>query len=120
MKVLVADDNRDAAVSLSMLVELLGHEVRTVFGGEEALAVAADFRPQVVLMDLGMPGIDGYEACRRMRAQPWGLTMAVIAVTGWGQEEDRRKTVLAGFDEHLVKPVEPALIVSTLNSVGSR
>lgn len=119
MKVLVVDDNHDAAITLSMLVELLGHEVRTTFGGEEALAVAGGFLPDVVLLDLGMPGMDGYEACRRIRGQPWGSKMAVIAVTGWGQDEDRRKTTLAGFDRHLVKPVEPALIVRTLDSLAS-
>ena len=105
--------------SLNMLVELLGHQVRTAFGGEEALRVAAAFQPDVVLLDLGMPDVDGYEACRRMRGEPWGSKMAVIAVTGWGQDEDRRKTSLAGFDQHLVKPVDPVVIRRTLEFLAS-
>ena len=116
MKVLVVDDNHDAATSLSMLVELLGHEVRTAFDGEQALGVAGEFCPDVVLLDLGMPRMDGYEACRRLRAQPWGAGMTVVAVTGWGREDDRRKTQLAGFDKHLVKPVAPAEIATMLSA----
>jgi CheY-like chemotaxis protein len=119
MKVMVVDDNTDAATSLGMLVELLGHDVRTAFGGEEALEVAGAFHPEVVLMDLGMPGMDGFEACRQMRDQPWGTKMTVVAVTGWGQAEARRQTTLAGFDQHLVKPVSPALIASTLQELAA-
>jgi CheY-like chemotaxis protein len=119
MKVMVVDDNSDAATSLGMLVEMLGHDVRTAFGGEEALEVAGAFHPEVVLLDLGMPGLDGYEACRRMRVQPWGTKMTVVAVTGWGQPEARRKTALAGFDQPLVKPVAPALIARTLQELAA-
>jgi CheY-like chemotaxis protein len=115
MKVLVVDDNHDAATSLSMLVDLLGHEVRTAFDGVEALDVASQFNPDVVLLDLGMPRMDGYEACRRLRAQPWGANMTVVAVTGWGREDDRLRTEMAGFDQHLVKPVAPAVIATMLN-----
>lgn len=114
MKVLVVDDNHDAAVSLGMLVELLGHDVRTAYDGVEALNVAAEFHPDVVLLDIGMPRMDGYEACRRLRAQPWGANIRVIAVTGWGQEHDRHRSQQAGFDEHLVKPVAPAAIANIL------
>jgi CheY-like chemotaxis protein len=119
MKVLVVDDNPDAATSLSMLVELLGYEVRTAFDGAEALDVAGEFYPDVVLLDLGMPRMDGYEACRRLRAQPWGAGISVVAVTGWGREDDRRKTQSAGFDQHLVKPVAPDVIAQTLRSLAA-
>lgn len=118
MKVLVVDDNRDAASTLSRLIEMVGHEVRTAFDGIEALAQAARFLPDVVLLDLGMPRMDGFEACRQMRAQPWGAKMAVIAVTGWGIEPVRLKTKGAGFDHHLVKPVDPDVILSTLDSLA--
>jgi CheY-like chemotaxis protein len=117
MKVLVVDDNRDAAISLSMLVEMLGHDVRTAHDGVEAVDMAGEFYPDLVLLDLGMPRMDGYEACRRMREQPGGADMTVIAVTGWGQEEDRRKSQLAGFDRHLVKPVAPTVIAGILGAM---
>ena len=118
MRVLVVDDNCDAAISLSMLVELLGHEVRTAYDGVEAVAVAGEFQPTVVLLDLGMPKMDGYETCRRLRALPWGVDMAIVAVTGWGREDDRHKTQLAGFDHHLVKPVAPDVIERTLGDLA--
>ncbi len=107
LKILVVDDNRDAAESLSMLLELKGHVVRSAYDGEHALQVAEDFRPDIVLLDLGMPKMNGYEACRRIREHAWGAQMTLIAVTGWGQEDDRRKSSDAGFDGHLVKPVDP-------------
>ena len=107
LKILVVDDNRDAAESLSMLLELKGHEVRRAYDGENALQLAEDFRPEMVLLDLGMPKMNGYEACRRIRDHAWGAQMTLIAVTGWGQEDDRRKSTAAGFDGHLVKPVDP-------------
>ena len=107
LKILVVDDNRDAAASLSMLLELMGHEVRIAYDGERAVQLASEFRPQLALLDLGMPEVDGYEACRRIRDHAWGTEMTLIAVTGWGQDEDRRKSAAAGFDGHLVKPVSP-------------
>ena len=107
LKILVVDDNRDAAETLSMLLELKGHEVRRAYDGENALQLAEDFRPEMVLLDLGMPKMNGYEACRRIRDHAWGAQMTLIAVTGWGQEDDRRKSTAAGFDGHLVKPVDP-------------
>ena len=111
LKILVVDDNRDAASSLSMLLELMGHEVRIGYDGEKAVQLAEAFRPQLVLLDLGMPKVDGYEACRRIRNHTWGADMTLIAVTGWGQDEDRRKSTAAGFDGHLVKPVSPEILL---------
>jgi PAS domain S-box-containing protein len=107
-RVLVVDDNRDSADSLSRILELAGHTVHTAYDGERALQVAAEMRPEVVLLDLGMPRVDGYQACRRIRGEPWGRDVLMIAVTGWGQEADRRRSAEAGFDVHLVKPVPPA------------
>jgi signal transduction histidine kinase/CheY-like chemotaxis protein len=119
LKLLVVDDNPDAASSLATLVELLGHEVRTTHDGDTAIRVAETFRPHVVLLDIGMPGIDGYEACRRMRQHGWSKGMRCVAITGWGQDEDRRRSAAAGFDEHLVKPVEPEVLERLLGRVQS-
>jgi CheY-like chemotaxis protein len=105
-RILVADDNVDSANSLGMLLKIIGHDVRTARDGNEALTVAADFRPDVMLLDIGMPGMDGYELARRVREQPWGKSAMLIAVTGWGQDQDRQRSREAGFDQHLVKPVE--------------
>ncbi len=104
-RILVADDNGDAAGSLALRLELAGHEVRTAGDGLEALAVARTFQPEVVLLDLGMPAMDGYETARHMRRLPWGKQARLIALTGWGQQQDRLRTAEAGFDVHLVKPV---------------
>jgi signal transduction histidine kinase/CheY-like chemotaxis protein len=114
-KILVVDDNRDAAASLRMLLELMGHDVRVAHGGDEGVRVAADFRPHAILLDLGMPDVDGYEACRRIRATAWGGDIRMIAVTGWGQDEDRRKSTAAGFEAHLVKPVRPDALARLLD-----
>ncbi|MEQ8787261.1 MAG: PAS domain S-box protein [Pirellulaceae bacterium] len=107
-RVLVVDDNSAAAKMLKMVVELQGHEVRTADNGREAIDVAAEFLPDVVLMDLGMPQMDGYEAAQHLRKQPWGRSMLLVALTGWGQDDDKEKTRQAGFDLHLTKPAEPA------------
>jgi PAS domain S-box-containing protein len=104
-RVLVVDDNIDAADATSLLLQEAGCVVRTAYDGEHALRELASFAADVVLLDLGMPGVDGVEVCRRIRALPAGASIRVIAVTGWGQEESRRRTTMAGFDEHLVKPV---------------
>ncbi len=119
-RVLVVDDNRDSAMSLAMLLEIGGHEVAAAYDGQEALAKAGELRPEVVLMDLGMPKLNGYDAASRIRQQPWGERMVLIAVTGWGQEEDRRRTSQAGFDGHLVKPVDYAAVVKLLDSLPVR
>jgi PAS domain S-box-containing protein len=105
-RVLVVDDNRDALETLSKLVLRLGNEVRCAEDGLEALQVARTFRPEIILMDLGMPRLNGYEAARRIRQQLWGREIALVATTGWGQDEDRRRSAEAGFDRHLVKPIE--------------
>lgn len=107
-RLLVADDNQDAAASLGMLLELQGNEVRIVHDGQAAVEAAAEFRPHVILLDIGMPRLNGYDACRQIREQAWNSEVILIALTGWGQEEDRRRSLEAGFDYHLVKPVEPA------------
>jgi PAS domain S-box-containing protein len=104
-RILVVDDSQDSATSMALMLELLGNEVRTAHDGLEAMAIAEQFRPQVILMDIGMPKLNGYEATRRIREQPWGRGIAVIALTGWGQEGDRAKSKAAGCDGHLVKPI---------------
>jgi two-component system CheB/CheR fusion protein len=109
-RILVVDDNENAAQMLGMLLKALGNDVRTVFDGLAALETAAHFRPDVVLLDIGMPKLDGYETARRIRQEPWGKYMILAALTGWGQEEDKRRTREAGFDHHFVKPVEPAIL----------
>jgi signal transduction histidine kinase/ActR/RegA family two-component response regulator len=122
-RVLVVDDNRDAAESLAEILGILGHEVRTAHDGEAGVAVAAEFRPEVVLMDLGMPKVDGYEAARRIRAEPWGSEPVLVALTGWGADDDRWRTHDAGFDRHLVKPVALTAITelfATLRSAPPR
>lgn len=117
-RILVADDNRDACLSMSQLFELLGHEVKSAFNGAEALVLAEDFKPEVIFMDLGMPQLNGFEATRRIRAQPWGQSIRIVAVTGWGQECDRANSKSAGFDGHLVKPVNLQAIQEQLRVVG--
>jgi CheY-like chemotaxis protein len=117
-RILVADDNRDAADSLAMILRLAGHEVHAAHDGREAVEAAAWFRPDVALLDIGMPKLNGYEACRRIREQPWGMNIVLVAITGWGQEEDKRRASEAGFDHHLTKPVDPAALeplLATLN-----
>ena len=100
----MVDDNEDGAESLAMFLQIGGHEVKTAYDGEQALAMAEAFRPDVVLLDIGMPKLNGYEACRRIRES--GFTdQLVIAVTGYGQDEDRRLCREAGFDDHVVKPI---------------
>jgi PAS domain S-box-containing protein len=105
-KILVVDDNRDNAETLTMLLQLAGNEVETAHDGLQAVAMAERFRPDIVLLDIGMPRLDGYEACRRIRQQPWARNIKIIAQTGWGADGDRKRTEQAGFDAHLVKPVD--------------
>ncbi|HEX8755896.1 MAG TPA: PAS domain S-box protein [Steroidobacteraceae bacterium] len=114
-RVLIADDNHDAAVSLSMLLQAMGHDTRVVHDGNEALEEAELFRPEVVLLDIGMPRLDGYETARRMRRRPWAAAAQIVAVTGWGQETDRQRAKEAGFDRHLVKPVDLGALSEALS-----
>jgi CheY-like chemotaxis protein len=88
------------------LLQMAGHEVRTAYSGREALAIAAEFLPQIALLDIGMPEMNGYEVARQIRVAPWGRNILLVAVTGWGQEEDRREAEAAGFDHHRAKPVD--------------
>jgi CheY-like chemotaxis protein len=104
-RILVADDNHDAADALSLQLQLAGHDVRTVHNGADALTVYRAFDPDIVLLDLGMPKMDGYEVARQLRLAQTGRKAALIALTGWGQQQDRDRTTAAGFDAHLVKPV---------------
>ena len=117
-KVLVVDDNRDSAMSLALLLELDGHEVRRAYDGLEALEIADDFRPEVTLLDIGMPRLDGYGAARELRQRDWAKDTLLVALTGWGQQEDKRMAREAGFDHHMVKPVDPDALRRLL--VGSR
>ena len=105
-RVLVVDDNADAADSMCLLVEGFGHETRTAYGGEEAIRIASEFLPNVILLDLGMPRVSGYEVAQRIRSQSWGRAMKLVALTGWGQDTDKKKTTDAGFNHHLVKPAD--------------
>jgi len=114
-KVLVVDDNHDAADSLGMLLQFLGAEVMVVHDGHAALAAIRGFRPEVVLLDLGMPGMNGLEVARRMREDPSARGITLVALTGWGQREDRRRTTEAGFDYHLVKPADVGMLQSILS-----
>src|SRR5262249_48350134 len=113
-RILVADDNRDAADSLMLMLRLSGHEVLAAHDGQEAVEAAGWFRPDVALLDIGMPKRNGFEAARHIREQPWGRNVLLVAVTGWGQEEDKRRAAEAGFDYHLTKPVDPAALEKLL------
>ena len=100
-----------------MLLTFNGYDTKTTHDGDAALGVAATFRPDVILLDIGMPKLNGYEVCRRIRQQAWGKSMTVIAMTGWGQEDDRRKSHAAGFDFHLIKPVDLDVLYKLLAGV---
>ena len=117
-RVLVVDDNRDSADTLSTLLQVLGCEVGVAYDGEQALRVAREFKPDAVLLDLGMPRLNGFEACECMRREPWGKGICIVAVTGWGQDEDRRRTKEAGFNAHLVKPADPGKLTELLASIS--
>ena len=113
-RILVVDDNEDSAQSLSLLLELKGHEVRTARDGLEGVECARSFEPDLILLDIGMPGMNGYDACRALREMSWRKAPVLVALTGWGMEKDRRKSSEAGFDWHLVKPVDPSALLAVL------
>lgn len=117
------DDNENAAISLALLLQIMGQDVQIAYDGLETLAKAETFRPDIVLLDLGMPKLNSYETTRRRRAEPWGEKAVLVALTGWRQEEDRRRTREAGFDYHLVKPVDPTeleKLITELNQAGGK
>ena len=116
-RILVVDDNRDGAESLARVLELSGQSTRVAADGRAALTEAEAFRPDVILLDIGLPRLNGFEVARRIRQEPWGASITLIAVTGWGQEEHRRESSDAGFDVHLVKPVDPIKLVRLLASL---
>ena len=113
-RILVVDDNHDSALSQAMMLSIMGHETRTAHDGESAVVCAESFLPEVVLLDIGLPKLNGYEVAQRIREQPWGASMFLIAVTGWGQEEDRQRSTEVGLNVHMVKPVEPAALEKIL------
>jgi PAS domain S-box-containing protein len=117
LRILIVDDNEDAARSLGVLLRIMGNEIRTAHDGLEAVSVAEEFRPDVAVMDIGLPRLSGYEAARKIRGQPWGAGMTLIAVTGWGQEGDRQRSKEAGFDHHMVKPVNLPELMRLLTSL---
>jgi signal transduction histidine kinase len=114
LRILAVDDNKDAAATLAILLRRMGNQVRTAHDGDEAVRAAREFLPHVVLLDIGLPKMNGYEVARTLRAETWGKNMILIAVTGWGQHEDKRKSEEAGFDRHLVKPVAPESLMNLL------
>jgi PAS domain S-box-containing protein len=118
--VLVADDNRDAADTLGMLLSVAGYQVEVCYGGSEALSLMTQRHPDVTILDIGMPGMDGFEVARQVRAQPWGSAVRLIALTGWGQEEDQRASRAAGFDQHLTKPVDLPELERAIAALSSR
>jgi signal transduction histidine kinase len=117
-RILVVDDNRDASDSLATMLRVMGHETDTAYDGLQAVQATATFRPEVVLLDIGLPRMNGYEAARRIREQPWAKNIALIALTGWGQEDDKRRVLEAGFDHHLTKPVAAATLEKLLALVN--
>ena len=113
-KILVVDDNHDSALSLAMMLSIMGHETRTAHDGESAVISAEAFLPDVVLLDIGLPKLNGYEVAQRIRENAWGKSMFLIAVTGWGQDEDRQRSSEVGLNLHMVKPVEPSVLEKLL------
>jgi CheY-like chemotaxis protein len=113
-RILIADDNRDAADTMGMLLELGGHEVIVAHSGNQALELGRQRRPAVVILDIGMPDMNGYDVARTARNEDWGKSAYMIALTGWGQAEDKERARMAGFDRHLTKPVDPDLVEEIL------
>jgi PAS domain S-box-containing protein len=118
-RVLLVDDNQDLALSMSRWLSQLGHDVRVALDGAEAIQIADEFRPEVVLLDIAMPKVNGYEVARTLRSISWGREMTLVAVTGWGQEEDQRRSAEAGFDRHMTKPVDPLALEAFLESIAN-
>ncbi len=119
-RLLVVDDNHDSAESMALLLRSCGHQVDVAFDGESALHAAERFRPEALVLDIGMPRMDGYEVARRLRAAEWGRDLVLVAATGWGQERDRERSLVAGFDAHVVKPVDHAALLRQLAEIAAR
>jgi CheY-like chemotaxis protein len=117
-RILFADDNRDVVESFEMMLRILGHDVLTALDGVEALEKAEEHRPDVIVLDVGMPRLDGYETARRIRQMPWSRDVILIAVTGWGNDNDKRVSAEAGFNIHLVKPVDATMILDVIEQMG--
>jgi CheY-like chemotaxis protein len=113
-RILVVDDNRDSATSLALLLKLMGNQTETAYDGLQAVEAAEKFRPEIILLDIGLPKLNGYEAARKIRDQPWSKDVVLVALTGWGQDEDRQRSKEAGFSVHLVKPVELSALKNLL------
>jgi CheY-like chemotaxis protein len=113
-RILVVDDNHDSALSMAMMLQIMGHDTRTAHDGESAVSTAETFLPEVMLLDIGLPKLNGYEVAQRIREKTWGQSMYLIAVTGWGQDEDRQRSSEVGLNLHMVKPVEPAALEKLL------
>jgi CheY-like chemotaxis protein len=120
VRVLVADDNEDAAESLRVVLELMGAQAWAVYDGQAALAAAAELQPEVILLDVGMPLMNGHDVARAIRQEGWGRNVLLVALTGWGQDDDRRRSKEAGFDHHMVKPVEMPALRSLLEGLPRR
>jgi two-component system, OmpR family, response regulator len=118
MRILVVDDNQDGAESLALLLQLDGHDVRTAMSGAAALEIAPVFQPEVLLLDIGLPGMDGYELARRLRQSSLSPDAVLIAITGYGQESDKLRSARAGFTHHLVKPIDPAALDELLHAAA--
>ena len=116
-RILVVDDSKDAAISLSLVLKFMGHETRTAHDGLEAVECAREFQPSVVLLDLGLPRLNGYDACRKIREEAGERELVLIALTGWGQEEDKARSREAGFHFHMLKPVDPAALEKLLGGL---
>jgi len=117
-RLMVIDDNKDAAESMSMLFELWGHQVLCAYDGRAALEAAAKYHPDAVFLDIGLPGMDGYEVAERLREQPESAHAVLVAITGYGQDEDRRRSREVGIDHHLVKPVAPETLHKLLDTLA--
>jgi CheY-like chemotaxis protein len=114
LRILLADDNRDAVEALALMLKMRGHVVQAVYSGREALRAAGEFRPDAIILDIGMPDMTGYEVARTLRQQLWARSTRLIALTGWGQQVDKDLAQAAGFDLHLTKPADPEAVLAGL------
>src|SRR6185295_17150642 len=118
LRILIAEDNRDAADMLAEVLKLSGDTVQVLSDGDSVSEACIAFRPNVVILDIGLPGLNGYQVARKIRAETWGQSLLLIALTGWGQEEDKRRATEAGFDHHLTKPIDQQMLEKFLASAG--